>query len=144
MFVSQSGETADTLATLRYAKEQGQHVLSIVNVPTSTIARESDVVMPTLGGAGNRRRLDQGLHLPAWLRWPALPSRPGARAACLSETDEHNLFRALVEMPRLMAEALAARAGRSNSWRAISPAARTCSISAAAPATRWRSKARSS
>ena len=50
MFVSQSGETADTLATLRYAKEQKQHVLSIVNVPTSTIARESDVVMPTLAG----------------------------------------------------------------------------------------------
>ena len=50
VFVSQSGETADTLATLRYAKEQKQHVLSIVNVPTSTIARESDVVMPTLAG----------------------------------------------------------------------------------------------
>ena len=50
IFVSQSGETADTLATLRYAKEQKQHVLSVVNVPTSTIARESDVVMPTLAG----------------------------------------------------------------------------------------------
>src|ERR1700758_2994193 len=50
LFVSQSGETADTLATLRYAREQKQHVLSVVNVPTSTIARESDVVMPTLAG----------------------------------------------------------------------------------------------
>ena len=50
IFVSQSGETADTLATLRYAKEQKQHVLAVVNVPTSTIARESDVVMPTLAG----------------------------------------------------------------------------------------------
>src|SRR5256714_12191998 len=50
IFVSQSGETADTLATLRYAKANKQHVLSIVNVPTSTIARESDVVMPTLAG----------------------------------------------------------------------------------------------
>ena len=48
--VSQSGETADTLASLRYAKEQGQHILSVVNVPTSTIARESDVVAPTLAG----------------------------------------------------------------------------------------------
>src|SRR6267142_783018 len=48
--VSQSGETADTLASLRYAKQNGQHVLSVVNVPTSTIARESDVVMPTLAG----------------------------------------------------------------------------------------------
>ena len=50
LFVSQSGETADTLATLRYAKEQKQHVLSVVNVPSSTIARESDVIMPTLAG----------------------------------------------------------------------------------------------
>src|SRR5450631_641270 len=51
IFVSQSGETADTLATLRYAKEHKQHVVSIVNVATSTIARESDLVMPTLAGA---------------------------------------------------------------------------------------------
>src|SRR5664279_5603327 len=50
IFISQSGETADTLATLRYAKQHQQHVLSVVNVPTSTIARESDVVMPTLAG----------------------------------------------------------------------------------------------
>jgi len=42
--VSQSGETADTLATRRYAKEHKQHVLAVVNVPTSTIARESDAV----------------------------------------------------------------------------------------------------
>ncbi|MGD9921556.1 MAG: glutamine--fructose-6-phosphate transaminase (isomerizing), partial [Pseudorhodoplanes sp.] len=48
--VSQSGETADTLASLRYAKEQGQHVLSVVNVQSSTIARESNVIMPTLAG----------------------------------------------------------------------------------------------
>src|SRR6185295_14244909 len=46
LFVSQSGETADTLASLRYAKQEGQHVLSIVNVPTSTIARESAAVAP--------------------------------------------------------------------------------------------------
>src|SRR5580704_13124977 len=50
IFVSQSGETADTLASLRYARENKQNVLSVVNVPTSTIARESDVVMPTLAG----------------------------------------------------------------------------------------------
>src|SRR5919108_299646 len=40
IFISQSGETADTLAALRYAKAQGVHTLSVVNVPTSTIARE--------------------------------------------------------------------------------------------------------
>jgi glutamine---fructose-6-phosphate transaminase (isomerizing) len=50
IFVSQSGETADTLASLRYAREHKQHILSIVNVPTSTIARASDITMPTLAG----------------------------------------------------------------------------------------------
>jgi glutamine---fructose-6-phosphate transaminase (isomerizing) len=50
LFVSQSGETADTLASLRYAKEQGSPTLSVVNVATSTMARESGVVMPTLAG----------------------------------------------------------------------------------------------
>ena len=50
LFISQSGETADTLAALRYAKENGQKVLSVVNVTTSTIARESDVVAPILSG----------------------------------------------------------------------------------------------
>ncbi|MFP6710425.1 MAG: glutamine--fructose-6-phosphate transaminase (isomerizing) [Rhodospirillales bacterium] len=50
IFVSQSGETADTLAALRYCREQGQKILSIVNVPESTIARESDAVLQTLAG----------------------------------------------------------------------------------------------
>jgi glutamine---fructose-6-phosphate transaminase (isomerizing) len=50
LFVSQSGETADTLATLRYCKAQGQRILSVVNVRTSTIARESHAVLPTLAG----------------------------------------------------------------------------------------------
>lgn len=50
IFVSQSGETADTLATLRYCKEGGQRIASIVNVRESTIARESDSVLPTLAG----------------------------------------------------------------------------------------------
>jgi glutamine---fructose-6-phosphate transaminase (isomerizing) len=50
LFVSQSGETADTLATLRYCKAHGQRIASIVNVRTSTIARESDAVLPTLAG----------------------------------------------------------------------------------------------
>jgi glucosamine--fructose-6-phosphate aminotransferase (isomerizing) len=50
VFVSQSGETADTLAALRYCREQGQHILSVVNVPESSIARESDVVLPTHAG----------------------------------------------------------------------------------------------
>jgi glucosamine--fructose-6-phosphate aminotransferase (isomerizing) len=48
--ISQSGETADTLATLRYCKAQGQRIAAIVNVRSSTMARESDVVLPTLAG----------------------------------------------------------------------------------------------
>ena len=50
LFISQSGETADTLAALRFAKDQGQHIISLVNVPESTIARESDVVLQTYAG----------------------------------------------------------------------------------------------
>jgi glucosamine--fructose-6-phosphate aminotransferase (isomerizing) len=50
LFVSQSGETADTLAALRHCRAQGQHVVSVVNVGESSMARESDVVLPTLAG----------------------------------------------------------------------------------------------
>jgi glutamine---fructose-6-phosphate transaminase (isomerizing) len=50
LFVSQSGETADTLATLRYCRGQAQKILSVVNVRESSIARESDAVLPTLAG----------------------------------------------------------------------------------------------
>lgn len=50
IFVSQSGETADTLAALRYAKTRAHSVVSVVNVPTSSIARESDVALPSLAG----------------------------------------------------------------------------------------------
>ena len=50
LFISQSGETADTLAGLRYAKGQGQHIVSVVNVAESSMARESDVVLRTQAG----------------------------------------------------------------------------------------------
>ena len=50
LVISQSGETADTLAALRYAKSQDQSILSIVNVPESSIARESDLVLTTQAG----------------------------------------------------------------------------------------------
>ncbi|MEM8823896.1 MAG: glutamine--fructose-6-phosphate transaminase (isomerizing) [Pseudomonadota bacterium] len=50
LFVSQSGETADTLAALRYARGKARAILSIVNVETSSIARESDVALPILAG----------------------------------------------------------------------------------------------
>jgi len=50
IFVSQSGETADTLAALRYARAQGQKIIAVVNQPESSIAREADIVLPTLAG----------------------------------------------------------------------------------------------
>src|SRR5690606_23914524 len=50
LFVSQSGETADTLAALRYCRDKAERVISVVNVTTSTIARESDVVLPIQAG----------------------------------------------------------------------------------------------
>ena len=50
LFISQSGETLDTLEALRYCKRQGQKILSVVNVPESTIARESDAVLFTMAG----------------------------------------------------------------------------------------------
>src|SRR5450631_2582446 len=106
VFVSQSGETADTLATLRYAKEHKQHVLSVVNVPTSTIARESDVVMPTLAGpeigVASTKAFTCQLAVLACLAIAA-----GRARGVLSEADESKLVRGLIEVPRLMAQALA-------------------------------------
>jgi glutamine---fructose-6-phosphate transaminase (isomerizing) len=105
VFVSQSGETADTLATLRYAKEQKQHVLSVVNVPTSTIARESDLVLPTLAGpeigVASTKAFTCQLSALACLAVAA-----GRRRGILSEDDEHRLVRALIEVPGHMAAAL--------------------------------------
>src|SRR5207244_6828223 len=50
LVISQSGETFDTLAALRYCREAGQKIIAIVNQPESTIAREADIVLPTLAG----------------------------------------------------------------------------------------------
>ncbi|HEY7663781.1 MAG TPA: glutamine--fructose-6-phosphate transaminase (isomerizing) [Xanthobacteraceae bacterium] len=106
IFVSQSGETADTLATLRYAKEHKQHVVAVVNVPTSTIARESDVVLPTLAGpeigVASTKAFTCQLAVLACLAVAA-----GRARGVLSEADERSLVHALIEVPRLMAEALA-------------------------------------
>ena len=106
ILVSQSGETADTLATLRYAKEHKQHALAVVNVPTSTIARESDVVTPTLAGpeigVASTKAFTCQLAVLASLAIAA-----GRARGVLSEQDESKMVRALIETPRLMAEALA-------------------------------------
>jgi len=50
LFISQSGETADTLAALRHARSEGQKIAVVVNVPTSSMAREADLLLPTHAG----------------------------------------------------------------------------------------------
>jgi glucosamine--fructose-6-phosphate aminotransferase (isomerizing) len=106
LVVSQSGETADTLATLRYAKGHKQHTVAVVNVLASTIARESDAVMPTLAGpeigVASTKAFTCQLAVPA-----ALAIAAGRARDVLSEADENKLVRALIKVPRLMAEALA-------------------------------------
>jgi glutamine---fructose-6-phosphate transaminase (isomerizing) len=106
IFISQSGETADTLAALRYAKGQGVHTLSVVNVPTSTIARESETVLPTLAGpeigvASTKAFTCQLMVLAA------IAVAAGKARGELSDADEAKLVHGLVEIPRLMAAALA-------------------------------------
>jgi glucosamine--fructose-6-phosphate aminotransferase (isomerizing) len=106
IFVSQSGETADTLASLRYARAHKQHVLSVVNVPTSSIARESDVVMPTLAGpeigVASTKAFTCQLAALATLAIAA-----GRARGVLSEAEEKTLVRALIEIPRHLNDALA-------------------------------------
>jgi len=106
IFISQSGETADTLAALRYAKAQGLHTISVVNVTTSTIARESETVLPTLAGpeigvASTKAFTCQLMVLAA------LAVAAGKGRGELSAEDETRLVHALVEVPRLMSDALA-------------------------------------
>ncbi len=106
IFISQSGETADTLAALRYAKSQGTHTLSVVNVPTSTIARESETVVPTLAGpeigVASTKAFTCQLMVLATLAIAA-----GKARGELSDADEARLVHDLIEIPRLIAAALA-------------------------------------
>jgi glutamine---fructose-6-phosphate transaminase (isomerizing) len=106
LFVSQSGETADTLATLRYARGEKQHIVSIVNVATSTIARESDVVMPTLAGpeigVASTKAFTCQLTVLACLAIAA-----GRARGVIDADEEVELVKALTGIPRHMAAALA-------------------------------------
>ncbi len=105
LFVSQSGETADTLATLRYCRAQGQHILSIVNVRKSSIARESNAILPTLAGpeigVASTKAFTCQLTVLACLAIAAGKAR-GAIGPAL----EAELVQALGEAPRLMATVL--------------------------------------
>ncbi|MDP2618757.1 MAG: glutamine--fructose-6-phosphate transaminase (isomerizing) [Hyphomicrobiales bacterium] len=105
LFVSQSGETADTLATLRFARAHAQHIAAIVNVRESTIARESEIVFPTLAGpeigVASTKAFTCQLAVLA-----ALAVAAGRRRGHLSKADESKLVHALSEVPRLCATAL--------------------------------------
>lgn len=106
IFISQSGETADTLAALRYAKQHRLRTLSIVNVTTSTIARESETMLQTLAGpeigVASTKAFTCQLMVLATLAIAA-----GKARGEISEVDEARLVHGLIEIPRLMSEALA-------------------------------------
>ncbi|WP_157085511.1 glutamine--fructose-6-phosphate transaminase (isomerizing), partial [Methylobacterium sp. Leaf99] len=104
LVISQSGETADTLASLRYAKAQGQHTLAVVNVPTSTIAREASAVVPTLAGPeiGVASTKAFSCQLTVLL---CLAIAAGRARGTLSAERERALVDALITVPGLMAEA---------------------------------------
>jgi glucosamine--fructose-6-phosphate aminotransferase (isomerizing) len=105
LFISQSGETADTLASLRYCREQGLSIGAVVNVRESTIARESDAVFPILAGpeigvASTKAFTCQLTALAA------LAIRAGRQRGTLTETEEKALVGHLAEMPRIMSAVL--------------------------------------
>ncbi|SFZ82191.1 glucosamine--fructose-6-phosphate aminotransferase (isomerizing) [Devosia enhydra] len=105
LFISQSGETADTLAALRYCAGQGQHVASLVNVRESTIARESQVVFPTLCGpeigVASTKALTAQLSALASLALAA-----GVARGAIGPEAEAELVRALISLPSAVSKAL--------------------------------------
>jgi len=105
LFVSQSGETADTLATLRYCKSQGQRIVSIVNVRTSTIARESDVVLPILAGPEIGVASTKAFTCQVTV-FACLAIALGRARGSISAEKEIELVRALAEVPRHIATLL--------------------------------------
>ena len=103
--VSQSGETVDTLAALRYAKAQKQAILSVVNVPESAIARESDVVLPTLAGPEIGVASTKAFTTQLVVLLSAAIAAGRARGT-LSREDEERLAHALIELPAYINEAV--------------------------------------
>ncbi|PTW60009.1 glutamine--fructose-6-phosphate transaminase [Breoghania corrubedonensis] len=105
LFISQSGETADTLASLRYCKAEKQHIGAVVNVKESTIARESDVIFPTIAGpeigVASTKAFTCQLSVLA-----SMAVMAGRQRGVLSADDEGRLVRALTETPRYMVDAL--------------------------------------
>ena len=105
IFVSQSGETMDTLSALRYAKSQGQYIISVVNVPESSIARESDTVLQTHAGpeigVASTKAFTTQMTMLACLAIEAARVRGGISAA-----KEAKLSNALAEVPGRASEVL--------------------------------------
>jgi glutamine---fructose-6-phosphate transaminase (isomerizing) len=105
LVVSQSGETADTLASLRYARASGQPIIGVVNVPTSTMARESDVVAMTLAGpeigVASTKAFTCQLAVLA-----CLAIAIGRARGSIDAATERRLVTQLIAIPGLIAEAL--------------------------------------
>ncbi len=105
LFISQSGETADTLASLRYCREQGLPLGAIVNVQQSTIAREVDLLFPTLAGpeigVASTKAFSCQLCVLASLAIIA-----GKARGVLDAEVEADLIAALAEVPRLQSQVL--------------------------------------
>ncbi len=105
LLVSQSGETADTLAALRYMREQGQKVLTIVNVPESSMARESDAILETVAGpeigVASTKAFTAQLSVLACLALAA-----GRARGAISAEQEAAMTHALLEVPARAAEVL--------------------------------------
>jgi glutamine---fructose-6-phosphate transaminase (isomerizing) len=103
--ISQSGETADTLASLRYAKERGSRIVGIVNVPTSSISRLSDALAPTLAGpeigVASTKAFTCQLAVMA-----ALAINLGQARGTLDEAAASALVAELIAVPGLLADAL--------------------------------------
>jgi glucosamine--fructose-6-phosphate aminotransferase (isomerizing) len=110
ILVSQSGETADTMAALRYMRDQGQHVLSVVNVPESSMARESDAVLETVAGpeigVASTKAFTAQLSVLACLALAAARARGAIDAAT-----EAAFTDALLQVPASCAEMLENDAG---------------------------------
>ncbi len=105
LFISQSGETADTLASLRYCKDNGLKIGAVVNVRESTIARESDAVFPIMAGpeigVASTKAFTCQLAVLASLAIGA-----GRARGTISADDEKAMVRHLAEMPRIMSRVL--------------------------------------
>ena len=104
--ISQSGETADTLAALRHAKGEGQTIAAVVNVPTSSMAREADLLLPTHAGpeigVASTKAFTCQLAVLA-----ALAANLAKAKGRLSADEERALVRHLAEAPAAINGALA-------------------------------------